>query len=81
MNILVVGDKTSNIEELTKLGYEIIRLDTKWSLKNLWKKEIERWYNFPEFRKLKLRKGCYNNGSFFDPDLSKIFLTLNIMMH
>jgi hypothetical protein len=29
MNILVVGDKASNIEELTKLGYEIVELDAK----------------------------------------------------
>ncbi len=29
MNILVVGDKTSNIEKLIKLGYEIVELDVK----------------------------------------------------
>ena len=29
MNILVVGDKASNIEELIKLGYEIIELNAK----------------------------------------------------
>jgi zinc protease len=29
MNILVVGDRASNIEELTKLGYEIVELDAK----------------------------------------------------
>ena len=29
MNILVVGDKASNIEKLTELGYEIVELDAK----------------------------------------------------
>lgn len=32
MNILVVGDKASNIEKLNKLGYEIIELDAKGEL-------------------------------------------------
>ena len=40
MNILVVGDKASNIAELEELGYEIVELNEKGDLKEV-EKEVE----------------------------------------
>ena len=41
MNIVVVGDKASNIEKLNELGYEIIELNEKGEVIDSKNKEIK----------------------------------------
>jgi zinc protease len=41
MNIVVVGDKASNIEALNELGYEIVELNEKGEVKESTNEEIK----------------------------------------